>query len=148
MQVKAADQLATHPVCPSYWSSDHLGVFGQYEGQASRWDRLQHDHLLPREHQGIPCPCCHCPASHQPERTWRAVQEASQDNWQVGWDSRESSEAEWAQGFEFLGGSGGLQVGAQPDPRDAQRSPEGSQHGCCQDVQASEEPPVCDLQTQ
>ncbi len=26
-----------------------------------------------RQHQGIPCPCCCCPASHPSERTWCAV---------------------------------------------------------------------------
>ncbi len=37
---RAAEQSATCPVCSSYWSSDHQGVFAQSEDQASQWGHL------------------------------------------------------------------------------------------------------------
>jgi hypothetical protein len=66
VQEGAAEQLATHPVCPSNRSSDHQGVARKPQDQAPQWDRLQHVHLLQRENQDIPCACCHSLTSHQP----------------------------------------------------------------------------------
>ncbi len=140
---RAAEQLAPRPVHPTDGSRDHQGSAGNPEDQASWWNCLQHVHLLLREHQGIPC-ACHCSFTfHPPKGTWRVVKEAGQCCRQAGRNVEESPEGCWVQDYRLSRWwRGGPQVGDWADPTDAPRSPEGSQQVNCQDVWASEEPPV------
>jgi hypothetical protein len=55
MQQRAAEQLATHPICPLMDLLTTKESLENLKIELPDWDHLQHVHILLREYQGIPC---------------------------------------------------------------------------------------------
>ncbi len=143
MQERAAEQSATHPVCPWDGSRNLQGRTSSFEGQASGWYLSQHAHLLPWEHWGIPCTHQGRPLHYQAEGAGRKVQEAWKGCCEAVRGIEESPGSHWVQGHCLVRcWRGGPQGGDWADPTDAPRIPETAQWGNYQDVRATEEPPV------